>query len=152
MIKIDWSWVLPILTALTLVAIILLACLLSVMIVTAQESLVFSCVVDADGLTLYDWGWYRTGTPISDSQWDEWLQFEGDNIWLGYPQGFDIREPVQPAYKIKGEQAEVWIWRGEQYYYVFPFADMTLGEDGNPHPCGAYRVDKVMIDGREELQ
>jgi hypothetical protein len=145
--KIDWSWVFPLIIS----AIILWLCLLMVLIATARELPVLSCVADANDMTLYDWGWYSAGTPISSGEWGKWLQIEGVDIWLGYPQGFDMREPVQPAYKIKGEQVEVWIWRGEQYYYVFPFADMTLGEDGNPHPCGAFRVDKSdmgkVIDG-----
>jgi hypothetical protein len=142
--RIDWSWVFPVLTG---VLIALLIFLFVLVIAEADDSYPLSCVADAQDMTLYDWGWYRTGTPISDSQWGRLLQVTGVDIWLGYPQGFDIREPVYPAYKIAGEQVEVWIWRGEQYYYVFPFSDTTVYEGGAVHPCGAYRVDKDKLDG-----
>jgi hypothetical protein len=144
--------VFPILTG---ILIALLIFLFVLVIAEASEEYPLSCVADADNLTLYDWGWYRTGTPIDANQWDEWLQVEGADIWCGYDceSPFDITEDVYPAYKIVGEQSEVWIWRGRQSgdYYVFPFADTTLDDDGNPHPCGAYHVDKdelnEVIDG-----
>ena len=86
------------------------------------------------------------------SEFGDWQDVEGYDIWVGYPVGFDIPTdwywlPDEYFFTSKGERY-MWIVASHSIpgtIYVFPFKSMEPYADANSnhygvHPCGAYRV------------
>ena len=135
----------------------LIAIFLLVGIIVSPATPPLSCVRDATNLTLLVWGRTYPSFSINDEYWEEFVEVDGDSVWVGYPQGWDMPDDLVGSWKVIGvieqEPMMVWIWSSAttNNYYIFPFDNTTPFTDANGdyygvHPCDGVEVGRKAVN------